>query len=86
MSDPKKQPNHSLHFKSFSGCSSWNHARLRVDADPLAARRPGVVRRDVQLAGARHHVLLLLSRSPRATHAEVLVVETIPHHLPNASG
>ena len=70
----------------FSGGSPRNHAGLRLDVDPLVARRSGVFRRDLQLVGSRDHVLLLLSSGAGASHAEVLVVETIPHHIPNDSG
>ena len=52
----------------------------------MVAGRSGVVRRHPQLSRPRHHVLLLLPCRTRSTHAEVLVVEEIPHNLPNDSG
>ena len=70
----------------FLGHPPWHHAPVRVLPVPVAARRPGVLRRPPQLLRPRRDVLLLLPGGAGARIPEVPLVEEIPHHLPDAAG
>ena len=74
-------------FSNFvPGCSSRNHAHFWLGSVPMAAWGSGVVRGYPELPGPRPDVLILFPGSIGPSHAEVLVVEEIPHHFPNDPG